>query len=216
VTKRHTVAQGDTLLSIAAKHEVLDWTRIWQHADNAGLRERRPNPQVLHPGDVVVIPDDAGKEVTVPSGESRRFVLGGAKCHVSVTLADECGEPFADRKYRLKVGAQTFEGRTDPDGVVSHEVPPTSRQGELTLYGETDDDVTTWRLDLGALDPIGTLTGVKARLRNLGYRVGKLDDELDELTRDALRSFRAHSALSEGDALDDDLRDALLGRQNDF
>jgi hypothetical protein len=219
VSKRHVVKQGDTLLSIAAAHQIVDWKRIWEHGDNSGVREKRPNPQVLMPGDVIVIPDDRGKEVTVPSGETKRFVLQPPKCFFSLYLLDECGEPYADLRYSLRVGNKTFEGRTSAEGLVAHDVEPTVRSGELTLYRKDDDpeDTAVWRLDIGGLNPVGTTSGVKARLRNLGYPVGALDDVLDATTRAALRSFRQAVGLdATRDDLDDELRDALLDQQRSF
>jgi N-acetylmuramoyl-L-alanine amidase len=217
--KRYTVKQGETMLSIAAAHEIVDWKRIWEHADNQALRDKRTNPQVLLPGDVVVIPDDREKEHTVPSGRSQKFVLTKATCFFSTYLLDECGEPYANLRYQLRVGNQTFEGRTSGEGLVAHACEPTARTGELKLWRKDDDaaDVATWRLDIGGLNPVGTLSGVKARLRNLGYQVGSLDENLDATTRTALRSFRQHVGLdSTKDGVDDELRDELLKQQRDF
>lgn len=219
VSKKHTVKHGDTLLSIAAAHGVVDWKRIWEHADNGGLREKRTNPQVLLPGDVVVIPADTGKEVTVPSGKTQKFKLSAARCYFSVYLVDECGEPYANLRYKLRVGNATFEGKTSGEGLVAHDVKPDARTGELTLWRKDDDpdDVAVWRLDIGGLNPVGTTSGVKSRLRNLGYAVGPIDEDLDATTRVALRAFRQHAGLdSTKDDLDDELRDALMKQQRDF
>ena len=50
--KHHTVQQGESVESIAhaAGHF---WDTVWQHPDNAALRQLRRSPHVLLPGDVV-------------------------------------------------------------------------------------------------------------------------------------------------------------------
>ena len=47
---QYTVRQGDSIASIAFDHG-FRWETIWQHPNNAGIRELRENPYVLHPGD---------------------------------------------------------------------------------------------------------------------------------------------------------------------
>src|SRR5690348_2619864 len=54
--QQYRVKQGDCISSIAAQFgHVFD--TVWNYGDNADLKERRKDPNVLYPGDVVVIPD---------------------------------------------------------------------------------------------------------------------------------------------------------------
>ena len=62
--KSHTVAEGDCLSSIAFDSGFI-WQTIWWHSSNEALRERRNDPNVLYPGDVVKIPDPQEKEEDV-------------------------------------------------------------------------------------------------------------------------------------------------------
>jgi len=48
---------GDSLYTIAKEEGFLNWRSIYDAPENESLRVLRPNPQVLLPGDVVVIPD---------------------------------------------------------------------------------------------------------------------------------------------------------------
>ena len=52
--KRYTVVRGDYLVKIAAEHGTT-WQAIWHHPANAEHRNRRKPPDVLYPGDVLVI-----------------------------------------------------------------------------------------------------------------------------------------------------------------
>jgi peptidoglycan hydrolase-like protein with peptidoglycan-binding domain len=69
--------------------------------------------------------------------------------------------------------------------------------------------VEEYRLNFGELDPIDEVSGVQQRLNNLGYDCA-ITGELDEQTKDAMSSFRAEKNLPESDAIDDDLRGALV------
>jgi len=62
---QHIVKSGDTLSGIAKKHGFSSWKDIYHAPENAAFRKKRPNPDKIFPGDVVVIPD--GKTAT-PGG----------------------------------------------------------------------------------------------------------------------------------------------------
>jgi peptidoglycan hydrolase-like protein with peptidoglycan-binding domain len=65
------------------------------------------------------------------------------------------------------------------------------------------------RLHVGALDPIDEISGLQARLRNLGYYEGEVDGRHDGLLAAALDEFRLDAGLSPGAASDSTLFDAL-------
>ncbi len=48
--KTQTVKQGDYFAKIAKKYGFSDWRTIYNHADNAELKQKRPDPNILHPG----------------------------------------------------------------------------------------------------------------------------------------------------------------------
>lgn len=53
----YTVRSGDTLTKIARQHGYASWEEIYNHEENADFRARRPNPNRIHPGDVLMLPD---------------------------------------------------------------------------------------------------------------------------------------------------------------
>ncbi|MBX6424919.1 MAG: LysM peptidoglycan-binding domain-containing protein [Variibacter sp.] len=57
---QYTVQRGDTLSAIARRFGVPSWQAIYNHPNNAGFRARRPDPNLIYPGDVVFVPDGAG------------------------------------------------------------------------------------------------------------------------------------------------------------
>ena len=63
----YTVRSGDTLGKIAGKHGFKDYREIYDHPANAIFKAKRPNPGLIYPGDVIVIPD---KGARLPSATS--------------------------------------------------------------------------------------------------------------------------------------------------
>jgi len=54
---RYTVQLGDTLSRIAVRHGLPSWRMIYNSPDNAEFRRKRPNPNLIQPGDVLILPD---------------------------------------------------------------------------------------------------------------------------------------------------------------
>src|SRR3989442_1021381 len=71
--KRHTVKQGEHLPKIAESYGFRDYRTIWDHPNNALLKQKRQNPMVLFPGDELFIPDKDGKKVSCATGQRHRF-----------------------------------------------------------------------------------------------------------------------------------------------
>jgi hypothetical protein len=52
----YTVQKGDWLDKIARNHGFESWRDLYYHPENAAFRAKRPNPNLIHPGDQIVIP----------------------------------------------------------------------------------------------------------------------------------------------------------------
>jgi len=66
VTGHHTVVQGEHLSSIAKKYGFSSYKTIWDHGQNADLKKKRQNPNVIFPGDRLFIPDKVEKSPGTP------------------------------------------------------------------------------------------------------------------------------------------------------
>jgi len=53
----HIVSYGECLWRIARKYGIPKWRTIYDHPKNAGFRQKRPNPNLIYPGDAIWIPD---------------------------------------------------------------------------------------------------------------------------------------------------------------
>src|SRR5689334_12813428 len=104
---RHTVRAGECFATIARDHGFASHRVLYFHADNAALRKKRPNPNVLHPGDVVVIPDRSEKEIEVPTEKVSRFQVKRARKVLRIALEDHAGEPLAGEAYEIELGSET-------------------------------------------------------------------------------------------------------------
>ena len=189
--KQHTVVQGESIISIAEVHGFFAET-LWDHPANAALRELRQYRNVLAPGDVVTIPDKVEKSLPVTTGRSHVFRRRGVPALLRLRLLDE-EQPRAGLVYRLVVGGREQRGVTDDDGVLEKYVPTSAREGVL-LLGDDDDEVI--QLKLGELDPVSEISGIQARLNNLGFACGELSGELDDATREALRDLQRRFDLA--------------------
>ncbi len=234
----YRVRTGDCISSIAAEHNLL-WEFVWNHPDNAELREKRGDPNILKEGDIVHVPSPKPKECEVETGKLHRFKVTTEKTHLKLRIVQEPkpkskpqepvaptaglknvtsedpepdatllkDEPRADVAYRLKIDGSTFEGKTSSDGVLECDIPPHVKTGWLILEPGTPNE-TSLALNLGHLDPIDEVSGVKQRLANLTFDCGSGDGETPELEA-ALRLFQQKNGLKVTGKIDQATKDEL-------
>jgi hypothetical protein len=214
----HVVKKGDCLLRIAKQYGFADWKPIYEHADNADFRKKRPNPNAIFPGDKVVIPDKETKDASVPTGANHKFKVKTLRTMLRVVIKDEEDAPVADKAFELKIGDQTYEGSTNGDGILEQKVPEDAEIGELTVYltGDKAGAHYFWNIRVGHLDPIEEVQGVQQRLNNLGFYCGEIDGQKSELLRLALRGFQDIAGLEKTGEIDDATRGKLVEMHGDM
>jgi len=209
----YTVKQGDCLSSIAKRHGFARWRTIYDHPKNEAFRKKRPNPNVIQPGDHLHIPDKELKEVEVPATNHHKFRLKKSPCRVRLHLRDDEGQALAKKTFEIVVAGKARRGTTDDDGLVDERVPSGEHAALLRLWmGAADEEIAPdieWSLDIGHLDPVEEVSGVQARLDNLGFPCGGVDGKLGPRTAAALRSFQHAAGLKVTGKDDDATRDAL-------
>jgi hypothetical protein len=233
----HIVKQGDCITSIAKSYGFF-WETIWNHGDNAQLKQDRGDPNVLNPGDKVVIPDKQKKEESRGTEARHKFILKGepAKLRLRLTrdkkkepkpgqksapdgeaVAEEPDyepykpevEPRANTPFSLEIdGKLVKEGSTDGDGRIEISLPPNARGGKLILHrGKPEEE--TIPLALGHLDPIDITTGVRKRLKNLGFFCAETGDEVTPDLESALHKFQEANGLTANGKIDDPTKNKL-------
>src|SRR5262245_34661955 len=113
----YVVQRGDCLSSIANAFGFADFQSIYQRPENADFRQKRPNPNIICPGDVLFIPDRETKEVPAETDRRHKFVLSKVRVQLRLRLEDELHQPYKNTKYYLQVGAETWNASTDADGM---------------------------------------------------------------------------------------------------
>jgi hypothetical protein len=208
---RYKVEQADRLPTIARKKGFSRWQTIWDFAGNAALKELRGNAHILFPGDEVSIPSKLARVAEVQGGKAEYVVLSAPEV-LRVRFAEfesMDGEPAMFRATP-DAGNDLFEGELADDGTLEIELPPDATQVTVELFcGDGDDPFVTYELDVGGIDPLTEITGIQARLANLGHYDGVIDGDAGEVTKGAIVRFRREYGLPLSDEIDDDLRNAL-------
>lgn len=186
-TGDYVVRSGDCIASIACDAGHL-WTTLWDDPANAELRETRGDPNVLLPGDRVTVPPLRPRQEPGASEQRHRFVKKGQPEMFRVRILSD-GEPRKNEPYTLTVdGASEYEGTTDPEGHLQAAIKPNARIAIVEIGKEEPRD--RFEFALGAIDPITEISGVQARLTNLGFDCGPATGELNDDTRTALRQYQ--------------------------
>ena len=98
----YEVKQGDCLTSIAKSFGV-HWEHLWKLSENAELRKKRNNPNILFPGDIVVVPETKLRLEDRSVDTQHTFVKQGEPARLKIRLL-AAGKALADKaiadKYR--------------------------------------------------------------------------------------------------------------------
>src|SRR4051812_9076428 len=178
--RTHVVKQGERLATIAAMYGVSP-TIIYAAPDNAELWKKRPNPNHLLPGDEVSL-GDPNRPSDLPTGAGHTLMIANGRDEtVSLFLGSRYDASFAGQKFELKAGNRTIQGTVPDDNVIVAVVALGTEAGVLKLWLSEDPEViASWTLKIGPLDPITEVSGVQARLNNLGYGAGEVDGNEDD------------------------------------
>lgn len=204
----YTVQECDCLASIAYK-EGLAPDSIWKDEDNETLVKREDRHEaVLNPDDVLKLPPRRAEWRPVKTGERYLIEIQGVPTVFRAHL-DNDEEPRAGMTCMVKIDGEASIQKTGEDGLIEFPIPPDASIIEITV-----NDLEWFAVDLGALDPASTRSGMEARLYNLGYLLerteGWPDDMADIAFRAAVRWFQDDFGLDPTGSLDEDEQDLLL------
>lgn len=202
---QHIVAEGECISSIAFRHGLAPDT-VWRAPENAGLRQRRKNPNILVAGDVVAIPARQEKSAGVETDRRHTFRRRGVpeKLRLQFLVA---GFPRAEERYELTVDGVivAHDELTDAEGRIERFIAPDARTARVRLLGTGEE----YSFALGRLDPVDTPRGALGRLKSLGFYAGSLGDGGGAGLSRALQAFQDAHGLEITGALDDETQRAL-------
>lgn len=217
---QYIVKQGDCVSSIAYENGFFP-DAIWNHPDNSDLKQKRRNPNVLMDGDTIIIPDKELREVSKSTDQEHKFKRKGVPERLNIKLLDYNHQPRTNLPYKIQIDGNWRKGKTDAEGKIREPIPPNATTGKLVFAapdhldasgkpvpGPTREQVMI--LELGNLNPISQVSGLKARLANLGFYKGPIDEKLDAATKQAISAFQVKQGLLATGNADDATRQKLL------
>ena len=195
----HIVKQGEYISGIANAYGFSSYKKIWDDPQNAQLKLQRKNPNILFPGDRLVIPDKEERVEARATDARHRFQTVGDRLMLQLTIRTNDNEPVAHSDYTLEVEAETDRKQTDGNGSLEKTIKPGAQTGRLLLKSDDFGLDLKVTLAIGHLDPIETVTGQIARLNNLGYDAGDVQEpesDADRLRfRSAVEEFQCNEKL---------------------
>lgn len=185
----YVVRQGDYIAKVAMLVGCGE-DEIWSHEKNLALREGGRKMAILHPGDVLFVPETAAAPETVATEASNAFLATIPRTTITIACRKE-GAPFARQKYEVRM-PDVMNGTADAQGVVTFDVPVTVREVTVT-FPELRE---AFCVRIGDVDPCTEASGARARLAQLGYL--PLDEEAqdDESLADAIARFQLQEDLA--------------------
>lgn len=166
---------------IAKKYGFSSYKTIWDHGQNAELKKKRQNPNVIFPGDELFIPDKGEKEESRETEEKHRFELKTEKLKLRLVLEDMYEKPIANAKCELRVENEQFKLTTDGKGKIEKEIKPDAKLALLIIKdAQTPINDIEIPIKIGHLDPVDEVSGQKARLNSLGYFAGPFEGKNEE------------------------------------
>src|SRR5262249_48820085 len=140
----------------------------WNHAKNEELKQARPDPSLLAPGDILQIPSKSKEGKPAQKGTSNEYTAHVPKVTIAIVLKnmdEEGAPPYKDEPYVLEGLGEPVVGTTDGEGKISFTVPVHVAEVSIDLYKRR----IVFPVRLGHLDPVEVPSGVKQRLEHLGY-----------------------------------------------
>ncbi|WP_437982278.1 type VI secretion system Vgr family protein [Sorangium sp. So ce117] len=174
--------------------------------------------------------------VTAPGGSADRLQTAEIQLAFSYMQRRDGGTPIQNTVCRIVVGEKVIERVTDASGVAAFHVPKAAKTASISLFANERPEYSDyfpaergslhWLLHLG--DPMPdamTTRGALMRLANLGYAPStdlpeepsagaasggtEAEQALDDVSREAVRQFRADSEMELSDSLDREVHEEI-------
>ncbi len=197
----HTVKQGEYLSSIARRYGFSDYKVIWNDPNNAKLKERRKNPNVLYPGDRLYLRDKEEKQESGSTEQRHRFRVKNPNLELRLVLEGQYEKPIKNAQCELHVENEVLHLTSDGLGHINQSIPATAKNAFLIIKDqETPLNEIVIPIKIGHLDPVEEQSGQQSRLNNLGYFAGSLtaasNEENQALFLSAVEEFQCEHGLT--------------------
>src|SRR5262249_55988912 len=99
----HTVRQGEHISRLANEAGLPSYLTIWNHSKNADLKSKRKNPNVLHPGDEVFIPEMKQQSRDAGTDSRHIYKLKSTQLRLLIVVEDQTGKPLPNQEALLLI-----------------------------------------------------------------------------------------------------------------
>jgi hypothetical protein len=141
--RTHVVVEGENLSTIAAREGFRDFRKLYEAPENAELRKKRPNPNLILPGDEVVIPDRKPLSVKVAPGAKvtiQKLPPVAMPDALEVAFIDPQNGPIPKLKVQLVTDkGQLFERTSDDAGLILLQEKSLSTDSVIDVVSIVDD-----------------------------------------------------------------------------
>lgn len=212
MSRIHRVEQGEYLALIAKNHGFSCWRSIYDHPDNASFKKKRPEPDLIYPDDKIAIPEIERKMESCEAGSKHTFKRASETIRLHVKIEDYAGVAISTTDYTLEFWNSKLDGTTSDTGVIDRPIPVGTGQVRITIWedAEASKPLMKMSLDVGDLNPIEHISGVQARLANLGINCGLIDGVMGPKTSAAVKIFQKQNALKVDGVLGIDTQNTLV------
>ena len=209
MSTNHVVGQGECLTRIASRYGFKNYRTIYDHPKNAEFKQKRPNPNLIHPGDVIFIPDKELKTESCSTARLHSFVVPSARRILRIVIEDADHVRQSNVAYEMVIEGRAYRGTTDAQGLLEQSIPVDAEEGTLRT------EKYEWPLRIAHLNPVADsnddgVSGLQARLRNMGYDPGNIDGLIGPKTRAAIRAFQAKNSLTVDGELNESTRAKIV------
>ena len=204
----HQITAGETLLGLASEHGLGSWEDIVNAPENAAIKDTLTDPGIVKTGANIFIPNKVMKQQPGATDAKHTFSTKVPTAWLRLGVKDAGGTALGGSKFELNVGGKTITGALDASGVLEQAVPIRTTSATLKVW-KADSSFEVWDLRIGYMDPITELTGIQARLSNLGFFSGSIDGVLNGDTTAAIKAFQERVGVEPTGAVDDALRQKL-------
>lgn len=115
-------------------------------------------------------------------------------------------EPLANKPYRLEIEGKVVEGQTDSQGKLSADISPGAKSAKLILEPGTEQQ-RIMDIQLGALAPFDTDSGVHQRLTNLGFLGSTSANSNDK--KEAMKKYQNLNDKTPDGKVNDDMKSSI-------
>ena len=193
-SKRHKLKPGENLSRIASKHGLKNWKGIWDAKGNSKLKSKRKKPELLQPGDILVIPPSPEMLKRAQSNHAKALKAHVARIDERIATARRAMDMLT--KYRQSVAKDLDE------------IPKLLKK----MYQEADAWATGVDVAAGVITP---LVGA-ARLAKVAHRAAReAGEELAKLNKAQLRDAFKDLGKKKADAIGRILSEGAKGTESE-